>query len=246
MSIHIEAKQGDIAKVVIMPGDPQRAEYMANKFLTDVKCYTRYRLMYGFTGMYKGKPISIQTSGMGSPSISIITEELHSYDVKTVIRLGTAGTIQDNLDLYDIVIGNVSHSSHDIYARVFPGASFSAAADFRLIKSLYESAEKLHYPVHCGPVLCSETFYEDNYDLYHKFADYGTLAVEMESYALYGIANKYGMKAATVLTISDVIFRHLRGESDKIKSSVDRMTEMILDTAVTNYDYLSGDCDESK
>ena len=241
MPIHIEAKPGDVAKVVLLPGDPQRAEYVANKFLTDVKRYTEYRCMYGYTGKYKGKEVSIQTTGMGSPSISIITEELNMLGVKSLIRFGTAGTIRDDVNLYDLIIGNVSHSSHDIFSQRFNGACYSAGADFLLCKMLYESAERNQIPVHCGPVLCSETFYEESYDLYKKFGEYGTLAVEMESYPLYGLAAKYGIKAATVLTVSDIIFKSVRGEKDKMRASVDKMVTLILETIADNYDDLTGE-----
>ena len=239
MPIHIEAKPEDISKVVLLPGDPQRAEYIAKKFLTDVKKYTEYRLMYGFTGFYKGKNISIQTTGMGSPSISIIIEELNMLGAKTLIRVGTCGAINDEVGLSDLILATDSHSSHNIYHTHFNSACFSAGADFLLTKNIYDNAINKNFRVHCGSILTSEVFYEDSFEQYKKFAKYGTLAVEMESYPLFLLSKKYGIKASTVLTVSDIVFESKRGDKEQIKKGVDKMTELVLDTIIENYQYLT-------
>jgi purine-nucleoside phosphorylase len=236
MPIHVEAQQGDVAKVVLLPGDPQRAEYIAKHFLENPKLYTQYRCMYGYTGTYKGKPVSVQTTGMGTPSLSIVVEELNMLGARTLVRVGTCGAIRDDLQLGDLIVTTAAHSSHDIFAQRFQNASFSAAGDFRLAMKLYEKAEAAKRRVHAGPILTSETFYEESFDLYKKFASYGTLAVEMEAYSLFGLGAKLGLKTATVLTISDIIFKQQRAEKSVIKAGVDGMVTMVLDTLVENYD----------
>ena len=232
MPIHIEANIGDVAKSVILVGDPDRATFIAEKYLENPVCYNRYRHMYGYTGTYKGKKVSVQTAGMGSPSISIVLEELNMRGVKNVVRLGTCGTIKaEKVNAGDTVILTAAHSSHDIYAREFLGASFSAVPDFVLTSSLYQTAVNIHgnERVHAGAGLCSETFYEDNYDLYKKFARYGTLVVEMEAYPLFALTAKYDMKSAVILTVSDVIFDKIRAEKSVIQESVKRNTESVLE-----------------
>lgn len=232
MPIHIEANIGDVAESVILVGDPDRATFIAKNYLENPICYNHYRHMYGYTGTYKGKRISVQTAGMGSPSISIVLEELNMLGVKNIIRLGTCGTINaEKVNAGDTLILTAAHSSHDIYAREFPGASFSAVPDFLLATSLYQTAVNIHGAehVHAGAGLCSETFYEDNYDLYKKFAKYGTLAVEMEAYPLFVLAAKYDMKSAVILTVSDVIFEKIRADKSVIQESVKRNTESVLE-----------------
>lgn len=246
--IHIEAKPEDIAKVVLVPGNPQRAEYIAKKFFSNPKLYNEYRLMYGFTGKYKGYDISVQTSGMGTPSFSIIAEELNMLGAKTLIRLGTAGGLQPELNISDIVIATSAHSSHAIFSQRFNGASFSAVPDLTLSYKLYEKALEKKFPAHTGSILTSETFYEEDTKLVEKFADYHTLAVEMEAYALFGISAKYNLKSACIVTISDLLFKYEnnkrifaphRGDKSQIAKGVDYMTELVLDTIIENYEYLS-------
>jgi purine-nucleoside phosphorylase len=240
MPIHINADSSDLAKVVLLPGDPQRAEYIAKTYLTGIKLYTEYRKMYGYTGMYKGKRISIQTTGMGTPSLSIIVEELNLLGVKSMIRIGTCGVLPENINISDLIISTGAHSSHDIYSRRFNGACYSAVPDFFLNMRLYETAKKMNIPVHTGTILTSENFYEESMDLYDKFEQYGTLAVEMESYALFGLSSKYSIKSAAVLTVTDLIKKKQRGTKEMIKKGTDDMTSLVLDTIADNYDYLCG------
>lgn len=231
MPIHIEAEKGQVADSVILVGDPDRATNIADSFLEKTVCYNKYRHLYGYTGLYKGQKVSIQTSGMGSPSLSIVVEELNMLGVKRIVRLGTAGTISDNINSGDTVVATASHSSHDIYAREFPGGSFSAVPDFDLTMSLYtDSIEKWGKSiVHAGAILCSETFYEDSFELYKKFGRFGTLAVEMESYPLFYLCAKYNIKSGTILTISDIIFKKERSDKETIKNSIERNTKTVLD-----------------
>lgn len=237
MPIHIEAKKEDIAPVVLLVGNPQRAEYIAENYLEKVNCYNSYRLMYGYTGEYKGKRISVQTSGMGSPSLSIILEELVMLEAKTFIRMGTCGAVKEGIKHSDLILVTGSHSSHDIFSQVFPGASFSACPDFQLTKLLSTTLDTMNLTTHTGPVLCSEIFYEDSMDTYKKFASYNTLAVEMETYLLFALAAKHHLKAACLLTVSDLIFENARADKELIKKGVDAMTRSVLDTICTNYDY---------
>lgn len=239
MPIHIEAQKEDVAPVVLLVGNPQRAEYIAENYLDNAKCFNSYRLMYGYTGEYKGKPVSVQTSGMGSPSLSIILEELVMLDAKSFIRMGTCGAVKDDISHSDLILVTGSHSSHDIFSQVFPGASFSACPDFKLTSMLYSTLESVKQKVHTGPVLCSEIFYEDSFDTYKKFASYNTLAVEMETYLLFALSAKHNRKAACMLTVSDLIFQNARADKEAIKKGVDAMTRSVLDTVYNNYDYLS-------
>lgn len=239
MPIHVEGQESDIAKIVLLPGDPQRSEYIANKFFESPKLYTKYRCMYGFTGNYKGKKISVQATGMGSPSLGIVVEELNMLKARTLIRVGTCGAITDKVNLGDIIVTTAAHSSHDIFAQRFNQACFSAHSDFLLATNLYKNALSRSKSVHAGSILTSETFYEESFDLYKKFAEYGTLAVEMEAYGLFGLSAKHGIKAATVLTVSDIIFQQKRAPKPLIQQGVDDMLEIVLDTIVENYDALS-------
>lgn len=240
MPIHVQGSEKDVAKVVLLPGDPQRAEYIAQKFLENPHRYTDYRLMYGYTGTYCGKPISVQTSGMGTPSLSIVVEELNMLKARTLIRVGTCGAIHDSLKLGDVIVATAAHSSHDIFSQRFSGASFSATGEFDLTYSIASSARAAGRCVHTGPILTSEVFYEETLALYEKFASYGTLAVEMEAYALFGLGAKLGLRTGTVLTVSDIIAKQQRAPKDVIQSGVDTMVRAVLDAVVQDYDRLVG------
>ncbi len=239
MPIHVEGQESDIAKVVLLPGDPQRAEYIAKKFFTSPKLYSQYRCMYGYTGTYKGKAVSVQATGMGSPSLGIVVEELNMLKAKCLIRVGTCGAIKDGVELGDVIVTTAAHSSHDIFAQRFNQACFSASGDFLLATKLYEKSLARNKSVHAGSILTSETFYEETFDLYKKFAEYGTLAVEMEAYGLFGLSAKHGIKAATMLTVSDIVFKQQRAPKPLIQQGVDDMLEIVLDTVVENYDFLT-------
>lgn len=239
MPIHIEADKKDISQVIILVGNPQRAEFYAENYLIDVKKYNDYRLMYGYTGFYKDKKISIQTTGMGSPSMSIMIEELIMLEAKTLIRLGTCGSINDKAVEGDIILPTAAHSSHNIFSQTFNNAAFSAAPDFLLAKGLYESALNKNIPVKTGSVLTSEVFYEETFDLYKKFSKYDTLAVEMEVYPLNVIANKHNIKSGSLLTVSDIVFEQRRADKSIIKNGTKQMIEITLDMIDRNYEYLT-------
>lgn len=204
MTPHNEAKKGDIKDTVLMPGDPLRAKYIAENFLTDVKQFNAVRNMFGFSGKYKGKELSVMGSGMGIPSIGIYAHELYeNYDVKNIIRVGSCGAYNKDLKLFDLVIA-MGASSDSNFAHQFnlPG-SISAICDFELLKKAVISAEKLDMNVKVGNVFSSDVFYNNNEDEWKRWEDMGILAVEMESYGLYLTAQKLGKKALTILTVSD-------------------------------------------
>jgi len=238
MPIHVRGEPKDLAKVVLLPGDPQRAEYIATKYFEKPKKYTDYRLMYGYTGVCNGFPISVQTTGMGTPSLSIVVEELISLGAEVLIRVGTCGSINSNANLTDVILATSASSSHDIFSRKFDGACFSASSDFELNLAIYQTAKAKNKKLIFGDILTSETFYEDNFDLYKKFSSYGTLAVEMESYALFGLAKKYGKRATALLTVSDIVFEKKRAESDLIQKGVDAMIDIVVDTLPEIYKFI--------
>ena len=204
MSIHIGAKAGDIAETVLLPGDPKRAKWIAENYLENLFCYTDIRGMLGFTGTYKGKKVSIQGTGMGIPSISIyITELMKDYGVKNLIRVGSAGSYQKDVNVRDVVIAMSTSTDSNINNRRFNGANFSPTANFELFKTALKVAEEKNIKIKAGNVLTSDEFYNDNSDYYKKWADFGVLAVEMETAGLYTLAAKYKAKALSILTISD-------------------------------------------
>jgi len=238
MPIHIEAEVDEVADIVLLPGNPERATYMAEKFLEDPKLYTDYRKMYGYTGTFNGVEVSIQTTGMGVPSTAIILEELHMLGAKTLIRVGTCGALNEGLEAADLLIGQSAASVGTTINNLADDITLSPPADFELINNLYQSAVELEMPVHVGQIVTSDYFYgkDDTYtEGLKKLAEYGVLGVEMETAALYNIAAKYGLRAATVLTVSDHVFSQVRADKDKIKQGVDRMTEMVLDTVTKLY-----------
>jgi len=225
MSVHIGAKEGDIAETVLMPGDPLRAKYIAENFLTDPICYNEVRGMYGYTGLYKGKRVSVQGSGMGIPSISIYVNELiNSYKVKNIIRVGTCGGYSEKLKVRDLVIAMSSSTDSGVNKRIFNGMDYSPTADYELLSKAVEIAKKKGLNVAVGPILSTDTFYQPDGFSWRKWAEYGILAVEMETSALYTIAAKNNIKALTILTVSD----HLAtGEETTPKERETSFSDMI-------------------
>lgn len=204
MSLHIEAKKGEIAEAVLLPGDPLRAKWIAETFLEDATCYNNIRGMLGYTGTYNGKKISVQGTGMGIPSALIYTTELiKDYGVKKLIRVGSAGAYQEDIKLMDIVFAMAASTNSRINKAAFPNADYAPTASFELLMNAVNYAREKKIPFRAGNVLSSDTFYEDDKDAYKKWASHGVLCVEMEAAALYSVAAKYGVDAMTILTISD-------------------------------------------
>ena len=233
MSIHIAAKIGDIAETVLLPGDPKRAKWIAENYLENFFCYTDIRGMLGFTGTYKGKRISVQGTGMGIPSISIyITELMKDYGVKHLIRVGSAGSYQKDIKVRDIVIPMSTSTDSNINNRRFNGANFSPTVNFELFRIALKVAEEKNIKIKAGNILTSDEFYNDNSDYYKKWADFGVLAVEMETAGLYTLAAKYKAKALSILTISDSLVSPEITSAEEREKTFSEMIELALETAV--------------
>ncbi|EIJ68722.1 purine nucleoside phosphorylase [Fusobacterium necrophorum subsp. funduliforme ATCC 51357] len=232
MSVHIAAKLGEIAEVVLLPGDPLRAKWIAETFLEDPVCYTTVRGMYGYTGSYQGKKISIQGTGMGIPSISIYVNELiQEYGVKTLIRIGSAGSYQENVKIRDIVLAMSSSTDSALNANRFPNASFAPTADATLFLKAYELTKEKKLPVHAGSILTSDEFYNDNPEAWKKWANFGVLCVEMETAALYTLAAKFKVRALSILTISDSLVSKEEISSEERQNSFSMMVNLALGVA---------------
>lgn len=232
MSIHIGAKENDVANTVLLPGDPLRAKFIAENFLENVYCYNEVRGMYGFTGTYKGKRVSVQGTGMGLPSISIYVNELiRFYNVKNLIRVGTCGSMQKDIELRDIVIAMSACTDSSVNKLRFNGMDYAPTASFYLLKKAYEIAREKGIEPRVGSVLSSDTFYNDNPDEWKKWADYGVLAVEMESTALYTLAAKYKVNALTLLTVSDSLVTGSMTTSEERQKTFTKMVEIALESA---------------
>lgn len=206
MSTHIEAKQGEIADTVLMPGDPMRAKWIAETFLENPICYNKIRGMLGYTGTYKGTRISVQGSGMGIPSAMIYFHELvKNYGVKSIIRVGSAGSYQKEVELNDVVLAMAASTTSGINNSRFINSNYSPTANFELFLKAVNFAKEQRIPIKAGNVLSSDKFYADDPEEYKIWAEYGVLCVEMETAGLYTIAAKYKVKALAILTISDSI-----------------------------------------
>lgn len=234
MSVHIGAQPGDIAERVLLPGDPMRAKWIAETFLKDPVCYTQVRGMLGFTGTWQGVPVSVQGSGMGMPSASIYTHELiNDYGVKALLRIGSCGALADDLHLGDVIAASGSATDSNMNRTRFDGlVDYAPVADFGLLRTAVEVAERREIALRVGPILASDMFYTDRPDLYDKLADYGVLAVEMESAAIYTIAARYKARALTILTVSDHIKRGENMSSEQRELGFSDMVQIGLDTAI--------------
>ncbi|MEV6630095.1 purine-nucleoside phosphorylase [Actinoplanes sp. NPDC051470] len=232
MSVHIGAQPGEIAERVLLPGDPMRAKWIAETFLDDPKCYTQVRGMLGFTGTWQGVPVSVQGSGMGMPSASIYTHELiNEYGVRDLIRIGSCGALAEELQLGDVVAAIGSATDSNMNRVRFDGlVDYAPVADFTLLRTAVEVAERRGTAMRVGPILAADAFYTDRPDLYDTLADYGVLAVEMESAAIYTIAARYKARALTILTVSDHIKRGEAMESAQRETGFSAMVQIGLDT----------------
>lgn len=232
MSIHIEAKQGEIAESILLPGDPLRAKYIAETFLEDVTCYNRVRNMLGFTGTYKGKKISVQGTGMGVPSISIYIHELmQEYGVKNLIRVGTCGAIQKDVKVRDVILAMSASTDSKMNQLTFEGIDYAPTASFELLKTAYDIASEKQVPLKVGNVFTTDLFYSDHAD-HEKWANYGVLALEMETAALYTLAAKFSRNALSILTVSDHILTGEATTAEERQTTFNEMIEIALDTVV--------------
>lgn len=231
MSVHINAKEGQIAESILLPGDPLRAKFIAENFLQDVICYNEVRGMYGFTGTYKGKKVSVQGTGMGIPSISIYVNELiQSYGVKNLIRVGTCGSFQESVKVRDMVIGMAASTDSNINKIRFNGRDFAPTASFKLLKKAYDIAVEKGIEPKVGNIFSSDTFYHDDPDAWKHWAKFGCLAVEMEAAGLYTLAAKYGVDALTILTVSDHLITGELTTAEERQKTFTSMMEVALET----------------
>ena len=229
MSLHLEATPGAIAPTVLLPGDPLRAQWIAETFLDDVVCYNKVRGMLGYTGQYKGKPVSVQGSGMGIPSILIYCHELiKDYGVKSILRVGTAGSYQPHVQLRDIVVAMSASTDSNINANRFPNATFAPTASFDLFEKAIRYAKEYNIPIKAGNILSTDTFYDDDPKYYQQWAAYGVLCAEMETAGIYTLAVKYGIEALTLLTISDSLVTKEELSQQEREASLEEMVRMAL------------------
>lgn len=232
MSIHINAEQGAIASTVLMPGDPLRAKFIAETFLKDAVCYNEVRGMYGYTGTYQGKRISIQASGMGIPSMSIYAHELiNSYQVKNIIRVGTCGSLREDVKIKDVIIGMAASHDSNINLQRFEGMTYAPTASFELLHKAYQVAEKLNIAVKVGNIFTTDTFYHDNPTDWKRWADFGVLAVEMETAGLYTLAGKHGVNALTIMTVSDSLVTGEAVSAAERQTTFTQMMQIALEVA---------------
>ncbi len=234
-SLHIDANLGDIAETVFMPGDPLRAKHIAEVYLDDAVCFNKTRNMFGYTGYYKGKRISVMGSGMGMPSMGIYSHELlETHKCKNLIRIGSAGSYQADIDLNDIVMAvAASTDSNFQYTFDLPG-KFSPCADFDLMIAAKKSAEANGVNLRAGNVVSVDIFYDDNPDIWKRWALMGVLAVEMEAAALYMNAARYGAKALAMMTVSDNFMTGGRLSNEERELTFDNM----IKTALGMLDYM--------
>ena len=233
MSLHIAAKPGEIADAILLPGDPLRAQFIAETFFKDPIRYTAVRNMFGFTGTYKGKRVSVQGTGMGMPSISIYANELfRDYGVKKAIRVGTAGSIQEHVKIRDLVIAMSASTDSAVNKVRFSGMDYAPTSSFPLLKKAYDAAVARSWTPHVGPVISSDSFYTEDPDQWRLWAKFGVLAVEMEAAELLTLAAKYGREALAILTISDSLVTHEATTAEERQTTFTKMMEIALEAVI--------------
>ncbi|QTV79006.1 purine-nucleoside phosphorylase [Microbacterium sp. NIBRBAC000506063] len=234
MSTHIAAEPGQIAPVVLMPGDPLRAKWIAETFLDDAECYSEVRGMLGFTGTWNGHRVSVQGSGMGQPSMSIYASELlGEYDVQTIVRVGSCGGLTEKVGMRDIIIAQGACTDSGINRVRFHGLDYAPVADFELLRAAVEAAETLDldHAVHVGLLLSSDQFYTTRPELNEPFVAHGVLGVEMETSALYTLAAFHGRFALSICTVSDHLVTHEATSAQEREQTFGDMVEIALAAA---------------
>ena len=231
---HINAEPSDIAKTVLMPGDPLRAQLVAKEFLEGAVLFNNVRGIQGYTGTYKGKKVSVMASGMGMPSIGIYSYELFAFfGVENIIRIGSAGSMQENVRVRDIVLGMGACTNSSYGKQYGLGGTFAPMADFGLLRKAVDIAENMDVNYHVGSLFSSDCFYNDDPTVTEKWQKMGVLAVEMEAAALYMNAARLGKRALAICTISDSLITGDALDSDARQTSFGEMMEIALETAIS-------------
>jgi purine-nucleoside phosphorylase len=229
MSAHIDAKKNEIADTVLMPGDPLRAKWIAETFLDNAYCYSNIRGMLGYTGEFKGQRISIQGSGMGIPSAMIYYHELiKEYDVKRIIRVGTAGSYHEDVKIRDIILALSASTNSGINNAIFNDVSYAPTANFNLLMKAVQYTQENNIPIKAGNVLSSDQYYDEDPLAYKKWAKYGVLCVEMEAAGLYTIAAKNNIEALAILTISDSLVTGEKCSFEERERTFEEMVKIAL------------------
>jgi purine-nucleoside phosphorylase len=230
---HINAEMGDFADVVLMPGDPLRAKYIAETFLQDVRQVNNVRGMLGFTGTYKGRKISVMGHGMGIPSCSIYAKELITdFGVKTLIRVGSCGAVMDDVKLRDVVIGMGACTDSKVNRQRFKDHDFAAIADYDLVHNAVEASKARNVNVRVGNLFSADLFYSPDPDMFKVMEKYGILGVEMEAAGIYGVAAEFGARALTICTVSDHIKTGEQTTSEERQTTFNEMIEIALDSVL--------------
>ncbi len=225
---HNEAKENDFAKTVLMPGDPLRAKFIAEHFLTDVKQVNGVRNMLAYTGYYKGKKVSVMGSGMGIPSIGLYAYELYSfYHVERIIRVGTCGACQESLTLFDIIVAMGASTNSSWQDQYHLGGTLSAIASYPAMRDAITALDKKGYRYQVGQVFSSDNFYGEEWEPWAKM---GILALEMESYGLYSVAAQLHKEALSILTVSDSMITHQETTAEERQNSFTQMMEIALES----------------
>ena len=232
MSHHIEASPEAISSTVLFPGDPLRAKFIAETYFEAPTCYNQVRGMLGYTGTYKGRRLSVQGSGMGMPSMMIYAHELiHSYGVKTLVRVGSCGAYQEKLNLKSLVLAQAACTDSHMNRLTFQGMDFAPIADFHLLSTAAGMARERQLDFHVGNVLASDRFYNES-DPMELWARHGVLAVEMETSGLYTIAAREGIRALAILSVSDHLKTGAFLSAEDRQTSFTQMIELALDTVI--------------
>ncbi len=232
MSIHIQAKPGQIAPIVLLPGDPLRAKFIAQTMLENSFCFNEVRGMLGFTGTFNGKQVSVMGTGMGIPSHSIyVTELICDYQVKNLIRVGTCGALQADMKIGDVILAMTASTDSNINHLRFSGMDFAPAADFELLTAAFQAATQMGEKVYVGNVLSSDLFYNEDKNWWKIWANNGILGVEMETSALYSLAARYGVRALSILTVSDNIVASQVASQEQREKGFPLMAKIALQVA---------------
>ena len=234
MSTHIGADPGAIAPVVLMPGDPLRARWIAEHFLEDAECYNQVRGMYGYTGTWRGHRVSVQGSGMGQPSMAIYVNELfREYDVQTVVRVGSCGALTEQVGIRDVILASGACTDSSMNTLRFHGYDYAPVADFDLLRRAYDAAQSQDsVTTHVGLIFSSDSFYSPRVELMKPQVDHGVLAVEMEASALYTLAAAFGRRALAICTVSDHIVTGEETTAEEREQTFGDMVEIALTAAL--------------